>query len=201
MTAPILVVAGIAERDGRILVARRGASDRRWHGLWEFPGGKVEPREHPAEALKREWDEELGADISVGPLLPLPHSGMAGDRHFVVIGFEVEIATEERHWRLHQPSIDETRWLYPHEIWRLELMPSGPTLLSGLQAFREDACPACGVCGPEDHHWLVHAYPPGDEDDPRPRRLRVDEYTGFVCKHCPAYLEYENAPQVLQDNC
>lgn len=53
------VVAAIIERDGRILICRRTA--RQSHALkWEFPGGKLEPGESPAQALERELEEELG---------------------------------------------------------------------------------------------------------------------------------------------
>ena len=52
------VVAGIIERDGRVLICRRTPGQS--HALqWEFPGGKVEPGEQPAEALARELEEEL----------------------------------------------------------------------------------------------------------------------------------------------
>jgi 8-oxo-dGTP diphosphatase len=52
------VVAGIIERDGRVLICRR--KPEQWHPLqWEFPGGKVEPGESPEEALARELEEEL----------------------------------------------------------------------------------------------------------------------------------------------
>lgn len=61
----LTVVAAIMERDGKVLICqrRRGAS----HELkWEFPGGKVEPYEHPKEALRRELNEELGIDAVIG---------------------------------------------------------------------------------------------------------------------------------------
>jgi 8-oxo-dGTP diphosphatase len=55
----VQVVAAVLERDGRILICRR--TPQQSHPLkWEFPGGKVEPGESPAEALTRELDEELG---------------------------------------------------------------------------------------------------------------------------------------------
>jgi len=55
----VQVVAGILEREGRILICRRTA--RQSHALkWEFPGGKVEDGETPAAALERELEEELG---------------------------------------------------------------------------------------------------------------------------------------------
>ncbi|HZU27058.1 MAG TPA: (deoxy)nucleoside triphosphate pyrophosphohydrolase [Bryobacteraceae bacterium] len=64
---PVLtVVAGvIRDADGRILICQRSREDT--HALkWEFPGGKVEKGENPAEALVRELREELGIEASVG---------------------------------------------------------------------------------------------------------------------------------------
>jgi mutator protein MutT len=59
------VVAGIVERDGAILICRRRADQP--HPLkWEFPGGKAEPGESPAEALRRELREELEIDSAPG---------------------------------------------------------------------------------------------------------------------------------------
>lgn len=52
------VVAAILERDGRVLIGRRGAKQSH-PDQWEFPGGKVEPGETPAQALTRELKEEL----------------------------------------------------------------------------------------------------------------------------------------------
>lgn len=60
-----MVVAGVLERDGRLLICQRRNGDR--HALkWEFPGGKVEDGETPAEALKRELCEELGIRAAEG---------------------------------------------------------------------------------------------------------------------------------------
>jgi 8-oxo-dGTP diphosphatase len=59
------VVAGILERDGKILVCRRRADQP--HALkWEFPGGKLESGESPAAALVRELREELGIEATAG---------------------------------------------------------------------------------------------------------------------------------------
>jgi mutator protein MutT len=66
---PLLVVAAVLLREGHALVCQRPA--HKHHGdLWEFPGGKVEPGETPADALRRELLEELALDrVSVGPEL------------------------------------------------------------------------------------------------------------------------------------
>src|SRR4029450_4908426 len=62
------VVAAVIERDGLILIARRPAA-LHLGGLWEFPGGKQKAGESPEMALVREIREELGAGVTVGPLL------------------------------------------------------------------------------------------------------------------------------------
>ena len=60
------VVAAVIERDGMILICQRKAGQK--HALkWEFPGGKVEPGETPAEAIGRELEEELGIRAQIGP--------------------------------------------------------------------------------------------------------------------------------------
>ena len=56
-----IVVAALIEREGRILICRR-REDQVHAGKWEFPGGKVEAGETPADALRRELGEELGID-------------------------------------------------------------------------------------------------------------------------------------------
>ncbi|CAM5523682.1 (deoxy)nucleoside triphosphate pyrophosphohydrolase [Leifsonia shinshuensis] len=71
MTSPALplrVVAAVIVRDGAVLACRR-APHKDAAGRWEFPGGKVEPGEAPAEALRRELREELGVEVRVGRLL------------------------------------------------------------------------------------------------------------------------------------
>jgi 8-oxo-dGTP diphosphatase len=65
LPAAVMVVAGIIRRDGRVLICQRKRGSR--HELkWEFPGGKVERRETPRDALARELREELGIDAAVG---------------------------------------------------------------------------------------------------------------------------------------
>ncbi|HWU47694.1 MAG TPA: (deoxy)nucleoside triphosphate pyrophosphohydrolase [Humibacter sp.] len=66
------VVAAVIVRNGCVLACRRNLNLSAG-GLWEFPGGKVEPGESPSEALAREVREELDVDVEIGELI---HRGM-----------------------------------------------------------------------------------------------------------------------------
>ena len=63
----IEVVAAIIQRDGAYFATQRGYGE--FEGMWEFPGGKIEPGESRDVALKREIQEELGVDIAIENLL------------------------------------------------------------------------------------------------------------------------------------
>lgn len=65
MKKSIEVVGAVIESNGSILCAQRGTTGQ-LAGLWEFPGGKVEPGETPRQALEREIGEELDCEIAVG---------------------------------------------------------------------------------------------------------------------------------------
>jgi 8-oxo-dGTP diphosphatase len=73
LPARVLVAAAIILRGEEVLLARR-PEGKHLAGLWELPGGKVEPQESPEEALAREVREELGIEIrGVRPYLFVHH--------------------------------------------------------------------------------------------------------------------------------
>ena len=80
MSKPILLVAAVAlvDADGRVLLAQR-PEGKSMAGLWEFPGGKVEPGESPEETLIRELHEELGITVKAACLAPLTFASHAYD--------------------------------------------------------------------------------------------------------------------------
>ena len=68
---PVVRVSAVAlvDADGRVLLAQRPVG-KPMAGLWEFPGGKVNPGETPETALIRELAEELGIDVAASCLAP-----------------------------------------------------------------------------------------------------------------------------------
>ena len=66
-TAVRVVAIALIDAKGRVLLQKRRAGGRHG-GLWEFPGGKVEPAESPKSALVREIAEELGIVVARGDL-------------------------------------------------------------------------------------------------------------------------------------
>lgn len=75
-TVMIVVALALVSPDGKVLMQQRPLN-KAHGGLWEFPGGKLEPGETPEEAVVREIDEELGVSIDLADLSPL---SFASDR-------------------------------------------------------------------------------------------------------------------------
>ncbi|MCZ4282166.1 8-oxo-dGTP diphosphatase MutT [Kiloniella laminariae] len=77
---PIVLVAAAAliDADGRVLLAQR-PEGKSMAGLWEFPGGKVDPGETPEQALVRELKEELGIDTRSSCLAPIAFASHSYD--------------------------------------------------------------------------------------------------------------------------
>jgi len=84
----VLVSAvSLIDRDGRVLLAQR-PEGKSMAGLWEFPGGKIEPGETPEKALIRELQEELGIDTWASCLAPLTFASHTyEDFHLLMVVF------------------------------------------------------------------------------------------------------------------
>ncbi|HYF55820.1 MAG TPA: (deoxy)nucleoside triphosphate pyrophosphohydrolase [Salinarimonas sp.] len=72
----LVVAVALIDADGRVLIAQR-PEGKGMGGLWEFPGGKMEPGERPEDALIRELKEELGIDVKAPCLAPLTFASHA----------------------------------------------------------------------------------------------------------------------------
>ena len=73
-----VVAVAFVDADDRVLIAQR-PEGKQLAGLWEFPGGKLEPGERPEEALIRELREELGVEVKPACLAPLTFVSHAYD--------------------------------------------------------------------------------------------------------------------------
>ncbi len=74
----LVVACALVDTDKRVLIAQR-PDGKALAGLWEFPGGKVEPGERPEQTLIRELHEEIGIDVSEPCLAPLTFASYAYD--------------------------------------------------------------------------------------------------------------------------
>ena len=111
----IEVVAAILHRDGAYFATQRGYGE--FEGMWEFPGGKIEPGESRDVALKREIQEELGVDITIEELLcttefdyPSFHLTMHCYLCSVASG-EIELLEHKSACWLTAETLDSVEWL------------------------------------------------------------------------------------------
>lgn len=125
-----VVAAALVDGDGRVLVQQRPAGSA-MAGLWEFPGGKVEPGETPEAALIRELAEELGIDVEAACLAPACFASepLAG-RHLVLLLYVC------RKWSgtpvpRHASAL---QWLRPAQMFALPMPPADRPLLGLLDA-------------------------------------------------------------------
>lgn len=124
----LVTAAALIDGDGRVLVQQRAAGPLA--GLWEFPGGKIEPGETPAQALIRELREELGIDVEAACLAPAAFaSEPLGDRHLVLL---LHVC---RKWQGIPRALEarDLRWVRPVDLFALP-MPEPDRPLIGLLA-------------------------------------------------------------------
>ncbi|HEY6655853.1 MAG TPA: (deoxy)nucleoside triphosphate pyrophosphohydrolase [Methyloceanibacter sp.] len=131
-TRPLVLVAACVLLDGnrRILIAKRPPG-RSLVGLWEFPGGKVEPGESPEHALVRELAEELGIEIAAADLAPLTFASHAyPDFHLLMPLFLC------RRWRgeVRPHEGQELLWVIPAELVSYAMPPADEPLKAVLSA-------------------------------------------------------------------
>ena len=84
MKTVLVSAVALIDPDGRILMAQRPAG-KSMAGLWEFPGGKVEPGETPEVALIRELQEELGINTWESCLAPLTFASHSYDDFHLIM--------------------------------------------------------------------------------------------------------------------
>ena len=122
-----VVVAGILERDGRLLICQRGRGEY-FEYKWEFPGGKVKDGETPADALARELREELGVEAQIGPEVRRMQYQYPGREEFELIFFRVDSFQGEPVNRV----FEEIRWVRPPELSSYDFLAADADLISDL---------------------------------------------------------------------
>jgi 8-oxo-dGTP diphosphatase len=132
VSVSIVLVAACAliDVDGRVLIAQR-PSGKPMAGLWEFPGGKVEPGERPEDTLIRELREELAIVVSEACLAPLAFASHAyADFHLLMPLYVCRrwdgIVTAREHSRL--------AWVRPGRLRDYPMPPADEPLISHLTA-------------------------------------------------------------------
>jgi len=124
-----VVAAALVDSRGQVLLQQR-AEGRQMAGLWEFPGGKVEPGERPEAALVRELDEELGIGVDEANLTPCAFASAGlGERHLLLLLYVC------RQWRGEPQALDATalQWVFPSEMHRLPMPPADKPLIEVLE--------------------------------------------------------------------
>ena len=124
----LVVAVALVDVDGRVLVSERPAG-KQLAGLWEFPGGKVEPGERPEETLIRELSEELGIRVEEPCLAPLTFASHAYPEFHLLMPLYVC-----RRWTgTPQPMEGQAlRWVRPKALRDLAMPPADAPLIPFL---------------------------------------------------------------------
>jgi 8-oxo-dGTP diphosphatase len=126
----IVVAAALFDSHGRVLVQRRPAG-KQHAGLWEFPGGKVDPGERPEAALVRELAEELGVAVDLGALTPLTFASEPTEaRHLILLLYRCDA------WSGEPVALDaaEIRWMAVGDLRTLDMPPADRPFIAALLA-------------------------------------------------------------------
>lgn len=124
----LVVAVAMLDGEGRVLLQQRPPG-KPMAGLWEFPGGKIEPGERPEAALARELHEELGITLRVEDLSPIAFASepLAG-RHLLLLLYGLRAWDGEP--AAHHAT--ELRWVTPAEMRTLPMPPADVPLVEAL---------------------------------------------------------------------
>lgn len=126
----LLLVAACAlvDADGRVLLAQR-PEGKQLAGLWEFPGGKVEPGETPEQCLIRELQEEIGIETDIPCLAPLTFASHSYDDFHLLMPLFVC----RRFRGIAQPKEGQAlKWVRPKQMRDYPMPPADAPLIQFL---------------------------------------------------------------------
>ncbi len=124
----LVVAVALIDADDRILVAQRPPG-KQLAGLWEFPGGKVDPNERPEAALIRELHEELGIEVKEACLAPLTFASHAYESFHLLMPLYVcrrwQGLVTPREWQA-------LKWLRARQLRDVPMPPADEPLIPAL---------------------------------------------------------------------
>jgi len=128
---PIVLVAAVAlvDTDGRVLIAQR-PEGKQLAGLWEFPGGKVEPGETPEQCLIRELKEELDIEVTEACLAPFVFTSHAYDSFHLMMPLWLC-----RRWKGQVKALEHqaVAWVKPVRLGDYPMPPADEPLVAWLR--------------------------------------------------------------------
>jgi 8-oxo-dGTP diphosphatase len=125
----LVAAAAMIDSDGRVLLCQRPPG-KSLAGLWEFPGGKVEPGETPEACLIRELDEELGIKVAKSCLAPFVFASHEYDDFHLLMPLYLL-----RRWEgfVQQREHAALAWVAPADMDRFEMPPADLPLVAWLR--------------------------------------------------------------------
>ena len=124
--SPLLVTAAVIFDEENVLITRR-PDNKRHPGLWEFPGGKVDPGESPEEALCRELREELDADVRVAGIFEVVYYRYDWGP-VLILAYRCQLLTKA----LCNIDVAEHRWVHPKDLSGFSILPADQPIIERL---------------------------------------------------------------------
>ncbi|MCJ7680991.1 MAG: (deoxy)nucleoside triphosphate pyrophosphohydrolase [Candidatus Aminicenantes bacterium] len=136
---PLLVTAAIIFNGDRVLITRR-PNNKAHAGLWEFPGGKVDPGESPEEALYREIREELDVEIQVAGVFEVAFYRYDWGS-VLILAYNCQLLTND----LRNIEVAEHRWVHPRNLADFPILPADQPIIDRLNNQSDHICPPARV--------------------------------------------------------
>ena len=129
MSLLLVVAVALVDADRRVLIAQR-PEGKAMAGLWEFPGGKVEPGETPEAALIRELEEELGIQTKTACLAPLSFASHSYESFHLLMPLYLC-----RRWSGVVTALEHSalKWVRPAQLSDYPMPPADEPLIAWLR--------------------------------------------------------------------
>ena len=127
----LVIAAALIDVDGRVLITQR-PKGKSMEGLWEFPGGKLQPGETPEEALIRELREELSIETKTNCLAPLTFTSYKYKEFHLLMPLYIC-----RRWVGIVTPLEEQRikWVFANSLKDYEMPPADKPMIAMLRDF------------------------------------------------------------------